>query len=378
MKNYYILLLLFLSFSLFTVLPSDLVAANNDEKADIAKLIKELEDKDPKIRKNAVKEVRGVFRIIHSSKEITKELELELIKAVEKRLTDSEKSIRYFTASDLLYLDIYHDVSTDRNLIISLCIEALNEALVDANLDSKVIQRIILYIGNFKEKLGEKKDKIILALKKHLNNKNKHIRYAAAATLGKLAYVNNKDLIMPVFIEALFDTDKDAAISIHSKAEIIQACKSIGPDAKEALPGLVHAIKNEIKKSGGGLIMLPPIYIKALESVTGHPIILIIINDISTYPVVNLFIAFCFALIFRWSIKLREKGKKVFHWFLPVPVLFYTCYCIYNIVAGINSSFELMHNYKIFIFFLSIGFIPWLISRGIIWMQDKKKTQSAS
>lgn len=366
--NHHFSLFLFLCSALFLISPSGLVFANNEEKSGIAKLVKELEDENPDIRKKAVKAVRDVFRIIHSSKvvhslkKIDEQFKPELVKAMEKRLTDSEKNIRYFAAVELLSLNRHYNVAANKDLAISVCIEALNEALVDENPDLKVIERIIIHLQDFKESPGAKRNEVISVLKKHSSNKHKLIRYEVAATLGELDYINSKNLIMPVFLEALYDADEDAAISIRSRMQILKACKSIGPDAKETLPGLVHALKNEIKRSGGGLIMLPPIYIKALESVTGSSIILMVINDSLTYPVVNLFIALCFGRLFWWSIKLREKGKKVFHRFLPVPASFYACYCVYNIAAKTNASFELMYNYKIFIFFISIGFIPWLLS----------------
>ncbi|MBU2574827.1 MAG: hypothetical protein KKH28_12190 [Elusimicrobia bacterium] len=257
---------------------------------------------------------------------------------------------------------MYYNISTDRSLIINLCIEALNEPMNGGDADLKVIERIINYFGNFKGKLGAKKDGAISALKNHLNNRHKLIRYEAAAALGELDYTNNKNLIMPVFLEALFDVDKDDSISIGARMQILKACRAIGPEAGEALPGLLHVTKDEIKKWGGGLTFLPPISIWTLESVTGLPLSRIIINDVLTYPMVNIFIAFCFCGLFRWSVKLREKGKKVFHWFLPVPVLFYACYCVYNIAAKTNSVFEFMYNYKIFIFLTLVGLIPWLLS----------------
>lgn len=380
---WWFLLLLLLSALLSAAAPSGPGFAENKKKPDVAVYIKLLDNNLPTVRKIAMKGVRNVFLAARRSKEIDKES--DLIKALERRLTDSERSIRYFAAAELLFLDRYYDVSADRGAIIDLCIEALNEPVDGDDMDLKVmalpglniIERIIINLGNFREKLGAKKDEVISALKKNLNNRYNPIRYEAAVALGELDYINNKHLIIPVFLEALYDPDEDAAVSIRARMLILKTCKSIGPEAREALPGLLHVTKNEIKKWGGGLI-LPPIYIGTLESVTALPISLIMINDVLTYPIANIFIAFCFGGLFCRSIKVREKGEKTFHWLLPVPALFYAGYFVYNIFTKRNSSFELMYNYKIFMLLALVGLIPWLTSWAIIWARDKKKTLSSS
>ncbi|MBI4800888.1 MAG: hypothetical protein HY796_00005 [Elusimicrobia bacterium] len=368
MKIIYYALPLLLSLPLFAASPIAPAPGKNVEKAEIALLLKELEDENPKVRENAVYQIWDEYT--------NKKPDLELIKALEKRLSDNEKHVRYFSAAYVLYFDVYRNIVINRTLTISLCIEALNEALNDKNFDLKVIERIIIYLPDGKENLGAKRNEVISALKKHLNSEHKLIRYKAAAALGELDYANNKELLMPVFLKVLFntDTDKDAAAS-RSKTQVVKACKSIGPEAIEALPGLLQVMKEHIKERPILLIFPTPFYIKAIASVTATPLILIIINDIFSYPAVNLFIMVCFGWLFWWSLKLREKGEKVFHWFLPVPALYYAGYLVYNIFARPNSSFELLHNYKIFIVLASVGLIPWLISRLLPrrpWSPDRK------
>jgi len=357
------------------------------EKLNVPELLGELENPDPAVREKAVLKTRRLAAQLELSRYETSQYRCQVSDAVKKLLNDKEKRVRYISALALKRLA--YDNEVDRNLPIPVFIKALKDKEMD---QPRILEEIISEFWSLEHKRGAgevkaRKEEIITALKEHLNDTDKYIRYATAIALGELDSSGNKDIIMPVFLEALAETFKEKKLSESYKLEsykssIANVCYMLGPKAKEAVPELIQ-VKKEIDLRGWNSSTYSDALIKigtpeAMDAAAGGRGSLIMARILAYHPVSDFVIAFCFGWLFWKSVKLRKKGKKVFHWFLIIPVLFYTLFGIINIPAPVVQRFDILDCRDMFIFFASIGLIPWLLSWLFIWRSEKRKKQPVS
>lgn len=384
-KKYYILPILLLLCGTMSI-----AKASDYEKLDVAQVLANLENPDPIVREEAVQKIQRFSAQLELSHYEANKYYDQVMEALKKRLTDKEKRVRYISAVTLKahYMSSGQDMGTilsDTKALNILVTPVFIEAVKDKETDRpRVLEDIMHKLGSLEyqegaEELKARKEEVITALKEHLEAKDKYVRYAAAIALGELDSSGTKDIVLPVFLEAL--ADKDNKIARYYKNSIANVCGNMGPDAKEAVPGLIQAMKEADLRGWADDYIRALMEIgtpEAMEAAAGGWGALIMARILTYHPVSDFVIVFCFGWLFWKSVKLRKKGKKVFHWFLIIPVLVYILNGIMHMSAYVGSEIDILENRQIFIIFASISLIPWLLSWLFIWRSEKRKKQPVS
>lgn len=223
-------------------------------------------------------------------------------------------------------------------------------------------------IGITDPELHIRKQEIITVIKKCLTDENIAVRRASMIALIRIDTDTIKGF-MPSLIEILKDREEEK----YKKRAIAEYLKYVGADARDAVPALIELLK----KAKDTLYV--ETYMDVLESI-GTPEALesikpfkqrqerrIKIITLLMKPWVEFLIALCYILFFLWSILLRRRGKKVFHWFIIIPILWYAAnsFALPNALDGLVVR-------QIFIFFALISLGPWLVS----WFVYREKLRT--
>lgn len=374
MKNRYILPVILLCCGATPALAQ----SSRLEKLDTEKIFAALEDPSALNRLGAAIKVSHLSYQLNGKQFEASKYREQMITALKKLLADSEPTVRY--AGALALADVAFRDKTERSWSLPVLIEAVKDKPFNS---TRILPPIMHELSSRKYELGTGKEELITALKERLNSRPKDIRYTAAIALGKLDGKNTIELIMPVFLEALADTDK--SVVMFYRESIVSVCGQIGPGAEEAVPAIIRAMKEE-KWPGSDIYKTALLEIgtpEAMDAAAGGRILRLLTQFIAYHPVGDFFITFFFGWLFWKSVKLRRQGKKVFHWLLIVPFLIYAVdSLVYTVQALLHysSNFtpDMLSNRWQFMFLASISLIPWLMSWLFIWRREKKQKQGAS
>jgi hypothetical protein len=228
-----------------------------------------------------------------------------------------------------------------------------------------------------RESKDDERKEVIMALKRHLHDTDKLVRYSAAEALVDIDTTSKE--ILPILIEEL----KDKTVNPITAA---LSLRHFGPEAREAVPILIDLMKKEgIDYSWGypisqygdvlreigtpeALAAVEPLrkrelIAKVFYAAICGPFVLLMIH-----PVLPLLTALCFAGLFWWSRAQYRKGKKISHWPLIVPILGWI-YVAYALMGG----FDRIGYFLLSILTTLIGVIPWLASWLRVRAQEKRK-----
>lgn len=313
----------------------------------ITRLINSLDNPDPKIRLDRMYEL-GEWLSEPANRSETDKSKSKVINVLQKHLNDNDVRVRWEVATVVMQIDIINS----EKLVLPRLLKDLEDPKAETR---EFIASRVSYFGRKYES-----DTITTVLIKRLYDENPKVRYAATVGLGEIDPVRFKALIIPRLLEIL-----DLNATNYYQYDAAEICGELGPTAKEAVPALIKLMRME----------KPSEYIKAackdaLKKI-GTPEALAAIQPVEEaekkrllhITIVNCVITICFVLLFAWSVRLRKKGKKVFHWFIPVPAI------IYFAISAENLHGEPMDpvlNEKFFLLVASIGCLPWLISRWIV------------
>lgn len=374
MKNRYILPVILL----FCGATPALAQSSTRGKLDAEKIFAALEDPSALTRLGAALKVSHLSYQLNGSQFEASKYREQMITALKKLMADSEPIVRY--AGALALADVAFRDKTERSWSAPVLIEAVKDKTFNS---TRILPPIISELSTRKNELGAGKEELIAALKERLGDHHKEIRYTAAIVLGEFDGKNTIELIMPVFLEALADTDKK--VVLFYKDQIASVCGQIGPEAAEAVPAIIRAMKEAglAPSSSYATALLEIGTSEALDAAAGGRILRLLTQFIAYHPVGDFCIAFFFGWLFWKSVKLRKAGKKVFHWLLIVPFLAYTITSVaYTGMAltHFTPSFpqSMLDIRWEFLVFSSIGLLPWLLSWLFIWRREKKRKQAAS
>ncbi|MFH1619220.1 MAG: hypothetical protein ABIG11_04880 [bacterium] len=350
------------------------------EMLNVQELLRELGNPDPAVRESAVLKTRQFAAQLELGRYEASQHRARVSDAVKKLLNDKEKRVRYLSALALRRLA--YDNEVDRNLPIPVFIEAIKDPQMT---QPQVLTEVIKEFWFLEHERGAgevkaRKEEIITALKGHIKDRDKHIRYSAAIALGEFDSNGTKNLILPVLLEILADIDE--TILMFDKIHAASVCGIMGPEAKEAVPGIIQA-KKEMESKGWNTSSYTNALIKigtpeALDAAYGGRTLYIAARALSYHPVSDFLAAFFFGWLFWKSVKLRRQGKKVFHWLLIIPAAFYTLYGVGNtFVSPDNNPDDVLGNRTAFMVLASIGFVPWLLSWLFIWLRKWKQSRPA-
>ncbi|MBU2573273.1 MAG: HEAT repeat domain-containing protein [Elusimicrobia bacterium] len=215
------------------------------------------------------------------------------------------------------------------------------------------------------KKYGDGRKAIVPALEQRLASKDPEVRYAAAAALGNIEPPLRKKLL-PTLIEAL---QSDTLYPL-SAAVILG---EMGPEAKDAVPALVKAMKRE---DSNAIFFYHQALVnigtrEALRACKWYGMGRLIYKPylyLSDKPVPNFLITFGFISLFWWSRRLRRAGIRLIHW----PLLISVAAWIFNSITAVEGSREVGVPFGSLIFspyispFILIGtlagLVPWLAS----------------
>ncbi len=328
----------------------------------------------------------------------------EVIASLKKHLTDSNAEVRIKAASSLLHIDpksrdlalsvlrkeldgqnpemkfqaaeilLYEPDS--RDLAIARVLKGIEDP--DPEIKKYAAQRLFwtLIPRADSNELGAGKQEVITVLKRHLADENRYVVSAAAIILGTVDPASRK-AVMPLLVQ-VFDGRE-----YYGADFAIRLFHDIGPEAREAVPPLIKAFKKDMDESSAKFRYgyNPPRYYTyhALKAI-GTPEALEFLKPYEQlearlkklFHPVNITVILIYVLFFLRGIILRKNGKKVFHWFLLVPILCYGGILIMNWTEPLDLG--ILYSGKFFIILAAIGFGPWLISWFVLRHRAAKPT----
>ncbi|MBI4801565.1 MAG: HEAT repeat domain-containing protein [Elusimicrobia bacterium] len=252
--------------------------------------------------------------------------------------------------------------------------------LEDKNPEVRYSAAIYLGLVGQESKDDERKE-VISALKRHLYDTDKFVRYSAA---GALAGIDTSvKEVLPILIEKLKDKDTKPDTAAL-------ALRHFGPEAKEAVPIIIDLMKKEgIDYSWGTPIshygdvlrdIGTPEALAAIEPLKRRELIANAFYapfDLLLQPVFALLTSLCFAGLFWRSRAQYKKGKKIKYMPLLIPALSWGCWGLYEAYEHYEHMDSFGGTVFIvcwFLFFATLaGVIPWLASRLRGRAQEKCK-----
>ncbi|MBI4801456.1 MAG: HEAT repeat domain-containing protein [Elusimicrobia bacterium] len=246
--------------------------------------------------------------------------------------------------------------------------------------DSYIRRCAAIDIGLYdRESKDNERKEIITALKRHLLDADKLVRYSAAEALVDIDTTSSKQ-VLPILIEKLNDKTVNpitAALSL----------RNFGPEAKDAVPiiidlmnkegiswfwGYPHSEYGDVLRDIGtpeALTAVEPLKQREwLASAFYAPFGLLLL------PMVSLLISLCFAGFFWWSRAQYKKGEKIKYMPLLIPALSWGCWGLYVVNdERLNSFGGAIFIFCWFLFFATLaGVIPWLVSWLRVRAQEKR------
>lgn len=239
----------------------------------------------------------------------------------------------------------------------------------------------------FCEQLGTRKQEVVSALKKQLNDEHNLARQAAAIALAKFDFGNNKDMIKPVLFEALKND------TVYS-GDAITILKRFGPDAGDLAPEVLKLIERENSIFIFYKSMSYATYVWLLRDI-GTPETLKVVNSIERMekfkyslklPPMQIGIIVFFTLLFLFSLVLRKKYKGLVCRPLLIPVIVYIWRFIEEgFFRTLGDTIELDQidewtlfwlnsnvNYLLFLAVIAAGLLPWALSWLLLWRRSRR------
>ncbi|MBI4800985.1 MAG: HEAT repeat domain-containing protein [Elusimicrobia bacterium] len=317
----------------------------------VTRFVGDLNSPDSEVRQHAAYQIRELAEL-----GVQKEA---AISALRKHLNDEDVYVRWAAGNALITIDS----GGNRELVLSNLLKEIEDPKAETR------EFAALRLGSFESESNprratksefnnEPNNAIITALLKHINDEEVPVRYAAAVGLGEIDALRFQKIIMPVLIEIL---NSRAEFKRDHRIAAIDICWQFGPVMKEAVPALTNLMKDKYTQ----------LCKDALKSI-GTPDALVAIRPLEQaqealrlkITAFSCAIIACFVLLFIWSIKLRKKGRKIFHWFIPVAVALVAVAAYFFQTEAVDSDGRA--ECVFLLFSASIGFIPWLISWFIL------------
>jgi len=318
----------------------------NDGQTRITRFIADLDSSDLEVRREAM------YQLEKSPAELGRQKEPVEIALRKRFLSEKDSYARWYAALALLEIDF----TSNKDFIFSSLLEEIEGPSAETR------EFAADHLWSFARKLSEtEKETAISALTKHLQDESAPVRYAAAISLGQMNPARFQNLILPMLVELV---NADTADLQNYKVQAIFICENIGPAAAEAVPGIVKFAKKDSRGADSRFIDL---YIAAVNKIGGPESAGaqqleqmrkgLQQKAIAANSVVLVF----FALLFGWGVRLRRRGRKVFHWFILFPFTLYLARLIGNF-SGDLITLDSGREYLILLIFTSVGLVPWLIS----------------
>jgi len=319
-------------------------------------LIGDLKNPKPEVRKLAADRL-GALDI----KDVQKE---NVLAALRNRLNDDDMYVRWGAGDALLKIDARGNME----LVLSSLLKEIEDPKAEIRVFAAL--RLASYESQSMPKHPTESDfnikpnnDIVATLMRHINDEEIVVRYAAAIALGRIDAPRFKKTILPFILELL---NSRVEHKEHYQGDAIDICWEYGPAMKEAVPALVK-LMNESKDK-----YIPKLCKDALERI-GTPDALLAIQPLEQaqealrlkITAISYAIIACFVLIFVWSVKLRKKGRKVFHWFIPITIALIAVMTYSSQTGTVDMDF-VRAEFAFWLISSSIGFIPWFISWFIL------------
>ncbi|MBI4801706.1 MAG: HEAT repeat domain-containing protein [Elusimicrobia bacterium] len=248
--------------------------------------------------------------------------------------------------------------------------------------NSKVRRSAAIYLGLVgQESKDDERKEVIAALKRHLYDTDKSVRYNTAEALAGMD-TSVKDVI-PILIEELKDKDMKPDTAAL-------ALRHFGPEARDAVPIIIDLMKKEgIDYSWGHPIshygdvlrdIGTPEALAAIQPLKRRELISDIFYapfSLLLQPVFALLTSLCFAGLFWRSHAQYTKGKKIKYMPLLIPALSWGCWGMYEAYEHYEQMDSFGGAVFIVCWFLFLatlaGVIPWLVSWLRVRAQEKCK-----
>lgn len=323
----------------------------------VTRLVGDLDSPDPEVRKHAADQLRERDEL-----GVQKEA---AISALRKHLNDEDVYVRWAAGNTLIAIDS----GGNRELVLSSLLKEIEDP------KAEIREFAALRLGSFESESNprratesdfniEPNNIIVTALLKHLNDGEVTVRYAAAVGLGSIDAPRFRKIIMPILIEIL---NSRAKFKRDHQIDAIDICWQFGPAMKNAVPALTNLMNEKNQDED-----IKQLCKDALKRI-GTPDALMAIRPLEqAQETLRLkitafscaLIAF-FVLLFGWSVKLRRKGRKVFHWFIPITIALLAVMTYSSQTGTVDMDF-IRAEYVFWLFSSFIGFIPWLTSWFIL------------
>lgn len=235
----------------------------------------------------------------------------------------------------------------------------------------------------------EERKEVILALKRHLQDADKLVRYNAAEALPDIDSTAKE--VLPILIEALKDNDKavDPLIAALS-------LRHFGPEAKDAVPVLIDLMKKEgisypwgypVSNYGDILRNIgTPEALAALKPLRRRELLataLLTPFGILMLPALAPLTSLCFAVLFWWSRAQCKRGRKIIHWPLLISTLSWA-YVAYVVMfempktGAIGGALEGIFCLWLLIITTLAGLVPWSISWLLLRLREQHMRSPAT
>ncbi|MBI4803595.1 MAG: HEAT repeat domain-containing protein [Elusimicrobia bacterium] len=232
-------------------------------------------------------------------------------------------------------------------------------------------------IRHYGQEKDDEQKEVISALKRHLYDTDKQVRYSAAGSLVDIDTTSKE--VLPILIEGLKD-EKEADTAAL-------ALRHFGPEAKDAVPiiidlmkkegiswflGYPHSTYGDVLRDIGtpeALAAVAPLRRRELiADVFYAPFILLV------YPVYAPLISLCFAGLFWRSRAQYKRGRKIKYAPFLIPTLGWGSWGLYMVNKDMDGYYNVLFLVSWFLFLATLaGVIPWLVSWLRARAQEKRK-----
>jgi len=239
-------------------------------------------------------------------------------------------------------------------------------------------------IRHYGQEKDDERKEVMAALKRHLQDTDKLVRYSAAAALVKIATTSTE--VLPILFERLNDKTEDPYTAAY-------ALSLFGPEvAKDAVPiiielmnkegiswflGYPHSTYADVLRDIG-----TPEALAAVEPLRRRELIVDIFYApfrLLVYPVYAPLISLCFVGLFWWSRAQYKRGRKIKHMPLLIPTLGWGSWGLYMVNKAMDGYYSVLFIVSWLLFFLTLaGIIPWLVSWLRVRAQEKRKTAGST
>ncbi|MBI4802400.1 MAG: HEAT repeat domain-containing protein [Elusimicrobia bacterium] len=258
---------------------------------------------------------------------------------------------------------------------MTACLKKLEDK--DPYIRRRAALDIRLYARRSKD---DERKKVIAALKRHLQDIDKQVRYSAAGSIVDIDTTSKE--VLPILFERLNDKTEDP---IDAGLYL----RHFGPEAKDAVPILIDGMKKEgiswflgYPHSTYGDVLRDigtPEALAAVEPLRRRELIADIFYapfKLLLYPVFALLVSLCFAGLFWRGRAQYKEGKKIKYMPLLIPTLGWGSWGLYMVNKNVMEDYgSVLCFVSWFLFLITLaGLIPWLVSWVRVRTQEKRKT----